>query len=159
MNYHIAQINIADLLHPKGHPQVQSFFDAIDEINVLGESSPGFVWRLKDGDNNATEIRYNDNPLLIVNMTVWESIDALHQFTYYSDHARIYRQRRDWFHVMKTSYFGLWYVPAGTEPTIEDAREHLEYMDKHGATPFAFNFKQRFTLEDYLSYKVLTNPV
>jgi hypothetical protein len=149
--YHIAQINIAEMLYPKGHPQMQPFFDAIAEINALAEQSAGFVWRLKDEAGDATEIKVFDNDMLIVNMSVWDSIDALYQFTYYSNHAGVYRQRRDWFHQMKI-YFAMWYVPIGTIPTTDNAKTALKHLEEHGATPLAFTFKERFSLEEFLAY-------
>jgi hypothetical protein len=149
--YYLAQINIAEQLYPKGDERIQPFFDAIPRINELAERSTGFVWRLRDEDDNATSIRWNDNDMLIVNMSVWESVDALHAFTYATDHVAVYRQRRDWFHKMPTMHMALWYVPIGTIPTLDDARLALHRLDTVGATPLAFTFKQRFSVEEFLA--------
>ncbi len=96
--YHLAQINAAPLIAPLDDPRVAEFAEAVAEINALAEAAPGFVWRLKDDDgNDATGIRVDDNPLVIVNMSVWESIDALYRYVYNSNHAAFFQRRREWF--------------------------------------------------------------
>lgn len=157
MSYHIAQINIAEQLYPKGDTRIQGFFDAILPINVVAERSEGFVWRLKDNDGDATNIRWNKSDMMIVNMSVWESLEALHAFTYSSQHVDVYRQRHDWFHKMPTMHMAIWYVPVGTTPSLEDARIALERLDTMGATPLAFTFKQRFSVEEYLAALAITS--
>jgi hypothetical protein len=46
-------------------------------VNALADTAPGFVWRLEDESGDATSIRAFDDELLIINMSVWESIEAL----------------------------------------------------------------------------------
>jgi len=150
--YHLAQINIARMLAPIDSEIMASFVAQLDEINELGDRSPGFVWRLQTEDGDATAIKVYDDPFIIVNMTVWESIDALFNFTYASDHVDVFRNRRDWFEKMDTPAFCLWWIPAGTIPTPEEASKRLELLTEQGATPLAFNFKKRFTVEEMLAY-------
>ena len=147
--YHIAQLNIARLLAPIDDPLVADFVNNLDRINTLGESSLGFVWRLKDDTGNATAIKVYPDPRIIVNLTVWESIDALFDFTYKSRHVDIFRRRAEWFepneHIVN---YVLWWIPAGTIPTVAEAKERLEYLRKHGPTPYAFSFKKRFPIPE-----------
>jgi len=82
--------------------------------------------------------------LVIVNFTVWESVEALFEFTYRSDHVEMYRRRREWFEAPTETYIVLWWVPAGHIPTVEEADERLDYLRAHGPTPYAFTFKQRY---------------
>ena len=152
--YHLAQINIATMLAPLDSPIMEGFMSRLDEINSLGEQSPGFVWLLKsDNGQGATGFRPYDDERIIVNMSVWESIEALHEFVYYSKHVEPYRQRADWFEKMKTPILALWWIPAGHIPTIDEAKERLDYLEQHGATPYAFTFKERFTIEEWLEYE------
>jgi len=95
--YHLAQINISRLLAPIDDPQIAGFVNQLDETNALADRAPGFVWRLKSESGNATDIAYNDDPFVIVNMSVWESIGALRGFAYKSDHAKVFRDRAKWF--------------------------------------------------------------
>src|SRR4029077_1753134 len=87
MNHHLAQINISRLLAPLDDPQIAGFVSQLEPINALADSAPGFVWRLKSDSGNATDITYSDDPFVIVNMSVWESLPALRDFAYRSDHV------------------------------------------------------------------------
>lgn len=144
--HHIAQLNIGRLVAPTDDPRVAEFMDNLASINALADTSPGFVWRLVSEDEaaGATTIRPYDDPTMLVNMSVWETIDALHQYVYYSAHTDFFRRRAAWFERLDTPHMVLWWVPAGHIPTVEEAKERLEHLTTHGATAHAFTFKQRF---------------
>lgn len=152
-NFHLAEINIAQMLAPLDDPIMKDFVDNLDRINALAEDSEGFVWRLQTEDGDATALRVFEDDKIIVNMSVWESIETLHSYVYRSDHTDIFRRRREWFEVMDQHVVVLWWVPEGHLPTVEEARERLDYIDEHGATPYAFTFKKRFTPEEALGYQ------
>jgi len=137
-------VNIGRLLAPVESPQIAEFVAALDPINRLADTSPGFVWRLQTAEGNATAIHSFDDELIISNMSVWESIEALRAFVYTTAHTGIMRRRREWFETYVTSYMALWWVPAGHRPTIEEAKERLAALDRDGPTPFAFTFRQPF---------------
>jgi hypothetical protein len=120
------------------------FMAALEPINALAEASPGFVWRLQDDSGNATSIQVFEDDLIIINMSVWESVDHLFEFAYKSPHVEYFRRRREWFERFPISYLALWWVPAGHIPSIEEAKERLEHLEAHGPTPYAFTFKRRF---------------
>lgn len=147
INWHLAQVNIARAKDVMTSPVMADFVAALDGINALAESSPGFVWRLKDDSGNATQIQAFDDPLMIVNLSVWESIDSLHAFTYRSDHARIFARRREWFDALGTPHMALWWIAAGTLPDVHEAKRRLSLLRELGPTPQAFTFKQRYTAE------------
>lgn len=151
-NYHIAQLNIAQMRAPLDDPLMAGFVANLDPINALGEATPGFVWRLKDEDNNATALRPFDN-MTIVNMTVWETIDTLFNYAYYSDHARMFRRRAEWFEKVSEAVMVLWWIRARHIPTMDEAKARLTYLRENGPTPYAFTFKQRFTPDDMLTYQ------
>jgi hypothetical protein len=142
--YHLAQLNIARMLAAREDPIMADFFAQIDEINALAEKTPGFIWRLQTDEGDATALRVFDDDMMIINMSVWESVEPLYQFTYYSDHAAVYRRRQEWFHKLETPMMVMWWIPAGTVPTIEDAKAKLDYISTYGATPEAFTFKTCF---------------
>jgi heme-degrading monooxygenase HmoA len=141
---HIVQVNIARLREPLDSPRLADFVAALDPVNALADSSPGFVWRLQTEDGDATAIRAFDDDMLIVNMSVWESIDHLAAFTYGGEHREVLRRRRDWFERIKDAYAVLWWVPAGYRPTVEDARSRLDLLRRMGPTPDAFTFRVRY---------------
>ncbi len=144
MNYHLAQINISRLLAPLDDPRIAEFVSQLEPINALADQAPGFVWRLKSESGNATDIAYNDDPFVIVNMSVWESIEALREFAYKSNHMKVFRDRAKWFEKAVKPSYCLWWIPAGHIPMVAEGRERLEYYQAHGATQYSFWFSQQF---------------
>ena len=151
--YHLAQVNIGRMLAPIDHPQLAEFVARLDEINALADGSPGFVWRLKSDDGNATSIRAYEDDLILFNLSVWESAEDLKTFVYGSAHAVVMRQRRKWFETLKRAYTALWWIEVGHIPTIHDGRERLEYLEAHGATARAFSFATLYPAPDSASPK------
>ena len=134
-------------------PVMSDFVANLDPINRLAESSPGFVWRLKDDTNNATAIKVFDDEFLIINMSVWDSIDSLFNYVYKSDHVRVFKRKSEWFERMPEMHMALWYIEPDQYPTPQQAEERIAYLRTNGETPFAFSFKKRFTVEDLLQDK------
>lgn len=144
MTYHLAQINIARLVAPLDDPKIADFVAQLEPINALADAAPGFVWRLQSASGNATDVAYNDDPFVIVNMSVWESPEALRDYVYASRHMNVFRDRAKWFEKMDKPHYCLWWIPAGHIPTVAEGRERLEHYQQYGATPFSFWFSQRF---------------
>ena len=142
--YHLAQYNLARLVAPLDDPLIADFVAALDRVNQLGDRSPGFVWRHQTAEGNSTSIRVRGDPLIVINFSVWEDAESLFEYTYRSDHAEVYRRRRDWFEPPSEAHLVLWWVPAGHEPTVDEAEERLDYLRANGPTARAFTFKQRF---------------
>lgn len=144
MDWHIAQLNVATAVAPLDSPELAEFMAALDGVNALAESSPGFVWRLKSASGNATDIQASDDPKFIVNMSVWESVEALFEFVYRSAHIKVMVRRREWFEKPAEAFQVLWWVPAGHEPTVGEAMARLRHLRQHGSSPYAFTFKERY---------------
>ena len=144
MEYQLAQINIARLIAPLDDPRIEEFVNQLDIINSQAEQSPGFVWRLKDENNNTTGINPYDDPLMIVNMSVWESTESLMQFTYRTSHAEVFKNRKKWFLPMNQSHLALWWITLHQFPSAEEGKARLDYLDKFGASIEAFTFKKIF---------------
>jgi hypothetical protein len=142
---YIAQINISRLLEPIDSPLLADFVADLDRINGIAEQSKGFIWRLKDENaNNATAINpFNDDKIL-VNMSVWETVDDLKNFAYRSDHVEVFMKRAKWFERLPVAHTALWYVKKGSFPTPEEGRDRLLHLQAHGETEFAFSFKKMF---------------
>jgi hypothetical protein len=146
--WHLAQINIGRLVAPPGDPRIQPFFDALDRVNSLAEESPGFVWRLKGEGNNATDLQPTADPLVIPNMSVWEDAESLFQYVYRSAHTELMIRRREFFERFEGAHQALWWIEAGTIPTVNDGLSRLWHMDRFGPTSHAFTFKRRFPAPD-----------
>lgn len=144
MPSHLAQVNIARLRAPLESAQLADFVAALDPINALADGAPGFVWRLQTEDGDATALRVFDDDMMIVNMSVWESAEALADFVYRSDHLSVLRRRNEWFHQLGRAFMALWWVPAAHTPTVDEAKARLRHLDEHGPTAEAFTFRAPF---------------
>lgn len=150
-DYQLAQVNIARMLAPLTDPIMAGFVARLDDINALADSSPGFVWRLQTEEGDATALRPYDDDHILVNLSVWASLDDLFAFVYKSQHQHVKRQRRQWFEQFDGHFLALWWVPAGHIPSVEEAKVRLEYLREHAETPYAFSFKKSFPAPQSLS--------
>lgn len=141
---HLAQLNIARMRGARDSEIMSEFFARLDEINALADNAPGFVWRLQSESGNATDIQAFDDEWLIVNLSVWESVEQLKTFTYQTAHADVMRQRRQWFEPHTDAYLVLWWIPVGHIPTVQESKERLRHLQTHGASAYAFTLKQIF---------------
>jgi hypothetical protein len=146
--WHLAQVNIAIPLEPVDSVRLAGFVAMLDPINAIADASPGFVWRLQTEDGNATAIRPFEDERIMVNMSVWRSIEELGDFVFGSRHLDVLRRRREWFEKMAEAYTTLWWVPAGTIPTLEEARRRLAVLEERGPSPEAFTFREPFPPPD-----------
>ena len=140
-HWHIAQMNVGRAVARPTEPPMAAFTALLDEINALAEASPGFVWRLQSEQGNATDIQTSDDPRFIVNMSVWDSVEALFAFTYRSGHRDVMVRRREWFQTPAGAYQVLWWIPAGHRPTVEEGLQRLRQLDACGPSAEAFTFK------------------
>ena len=129
---------------PIDDPAMADFVDRLEDINALADNTAGFVWRLQDDSGDATAIEYFGNDKL-VNMSVWENLESLHAYVYRSAHNEVMALRKQWFDRMLEAYSVLWWIPAGTVPTIVQADERLQCLRHNGPGAEAFTFKQIFT--------------
>ena len=142
--YHLAQINIARAVAPMDDPAMQGFVEQLEYINSVADSAPGFVWRLQTEDGDATEIDVFGDELVLFNMSVWESIEALEAYVYRSNHVSAVQKRAEWFERPTRSALVLWWIEAGEIPTIEEGKARLEKLWLDGPTAEAFTFRRRF---------------
>ena len=150
-NVHLAQINIGRVKAPLDDASMYGFVSRLEDLNALADGSPGFVWRLQTDAGNATYFRpFPEDDRILLNMSVWESIEHLRAYVYNTAHADVMRQRRDWFEKFERTYLALWWIPAGRRPSNDEAKKRLASLDEHGPTPFAFNFKTTFPPDEEL---------
>src|SRR5262245_12225766 len=146
----LAQVNIARMRGALEDPVMRGFVERLDDINALADGSPGFVWRLQTDAGNATYLRPYDDERIIVNMSVWESVEHLRDYVYRSGHAAVLKQRQEWFEKLSSPVVALWWVPAGHRPSIDEAKKRLAHLETHGPTPFAFSFRVTFPPDEEL---------
>jgi heme-degrading monooxygenase HmoA len=146
--HHLAQLNIGRIVAPLDSPQLAGFVARLDEINALAEASPGFIWRFQTEAGDATALRPYDDDHILVNFSVWESAESLHQYVYRTAHAELMRQRREWFERMEEAFMVLWWIPAGHRQTVEEAIGRLGHLRAHGPSVFAFTYRALFPAPD-----------
>jgi uncharacterized protein DUF3291 len=142
--FHLAQLNIGRMLAPIDDPVMDGFRNQLQAVNAIADRSPGFVWRLQTEDGDATAIRAYEDALMAVNMSVWESLEALHAYVYAGAHVGVLRDRKQWFDPASDHILVLWWVPAGHLPTIDEAKGKLAALREHGPTADAFTFRKAF---------------
>jgi hypothetical protein len=164
MEYVVAQVNIGRLVAPLDHPQLADFAAALDPVNAVADAAPGFVWRLQTEDGNATALRVFEEDAegadggILLNMSVWESVEALAAYVYGDAHLAVLRRRREWFERLKDAYTALWWVPRGHVPTVEEAEDRLKHLRASGPTPYAFTLKVHFPSPDSADASPLHSP-
>jgi hypothetical protein len=153
VDYLLAQVNVARLREPLNSPLLADFVAALNPVNAAADAAPGFVWRLETEDGNATAVHAFEwdragSAGVLVNMSVWESVEALAAYVYSDTHRQVLRRRREWFERMATAHVALWWIPRGHLPTTGEAEERVLHLREFGPTPRAFTLKQHFPPPD-----------
>ena len=145
MNQYLAQMNITRMRAPLDDPLMERFVAWLEPINALADESPGFIWRLQTDEGDATSIRAFEDDRILVNMSVWESLEALQAFVFRSDHVRVMRERAQWFEPTDLPTTVLWWVPEGHLPTVDEAKKRLDLLREQGPSENAFTFSKPFS--------------
>jgi hypothetical protein len=138
--HHLAQLNIGRIRYEIGDARMADFADNLQMVNRLAERSPGFVWRYIDESGNSTATRPYADARVAINLSVWDSVEALERFVYLTIHKQFYGRRAEWFEHFEGPYFVMWWVPAGRLPSVDEAVARLEHLKLHGATEYAFDW-------------------
>ncbi len=142
---HLAELNIGRFKYPTTDSRMRGFMDNLDRVNALAERAPGFVWRLKGENNNATDLRVGDD--YAVNMSVWTDAGALENYVFKTVHVQFYKRRTEWFDLMEKPHMVFWHVPEGCQPTLTEAMDRLADYEKNGATENAFGWAEVMDVE------------
>jgi uncharacterized protein DUF3291 len=142
--YHLAQANVARVRAPIGSPKLAEFVALLEPINAIADASPGFVWRLQSDDGDATSISVFDDDELLVNMSVWQSVEQLRAFVFETRHLEVFQRRKEWFHRIAEAHLALWWIPVGHIPSVADAEKRITYLRMNGPTSYAFTLADPF---------------
>ena len=140
----LAQANVARMRGPLEDDVMAGFAARLEPLNVLADESPGFVWRYQTDEGGATEVRVFNDELILFNMSVWESIEALENFVYRSDHIEALQKKAEWFERASRASLALWWIEAGHLPSVEEAKERFDMLWRDGPSADVFTFKDRF---------------
>lgn len=140
-NHHLAQLNIGRIRYEIDDPRMADFTNNLAMVNGLAERTPGFVWRYIDESGNSTSTRPYSDPRIAINLSVWQSVEALERFVYQTIHKRFYGRRAEWFEHFEGPYFVMWWVPTGHRPGVEEAVARLEHLERNGPSDRAFGWQ------------------
>jgi Domain of unknown function (DUF3291) len=140
-NHHLAQLNIGRIRYELDDPRMADFTNNLALVNGIAERSTGFIWRYVDESGNATDTRPYTDPRIIINFSVWESVEALERFVWQTVHKRFYGRRTDWFEHFDGPSVVLWWVPAGHRPNVKEAVARLAHLKQHGPSDHAFDWQ------------------
>ena len=147
MTHHLAQINVARLRRPLDHAETAEFVEALDPVNDKAEAADGFIWRLKDEAGQSSSfvpVEGIDDPLEVVNYSIWQDVAALEHFVFKSGHVEFLRRRREWFERSDQPSTACWWVPAGTIPPVGEAYQRLQHLRAHGPSSEAWPLNRAF---------------
>ncbi len=146
MAFHLATSNVARMLGAIDADVMAGFVARLESLNALADASPGFVWRFQTEAGDATEVRVFDDEMILFNLSVWESVEALEDYVYRSNHVEALQKRAEWFERPTRAPLVLWWVDAGHIPSVEEAKARFDTLWQNGPSAAAFTFKERFAL-------------
>lgn len=145
---HLAQLNIARMKGIADSPVMKEFMDNLVRVNAIADAAPGFVWRLQDESGDATGIKAFDDPLMLVNMSVWTDLECLKHYMLKTGHVDFLKRRYEWFEKMDTPSHVMWFIEEGHVPTLDEAKQRLSALTEHGDTPQAFSMRRPYSSKD-----------
>ena len=86
---------------------------------------------------------FEDDDTLLINFSVWKSLEDLKEFVYSGEHLAYMRRRREWFERLEQQHLVLWWCD--DVPTIEEAKKRLDILEENGPTSEAFTFSVPFS--------------
>lgn len=142
--YQLAQLNVGLAKDSVDSELLVDFAAQLDAVNAAAESSPGFIWRLMDDNNNATGFNAFDDENMLINISVWDSVESLQKYIYSDIHMAVLKNKSKWFENMESAHLVLWWIKEGEYPNIEESLERLSHLSAHGPTVHAFTFRDTF---------------
>jgi hypothetical protein len=163
VDYVLAQVNIARMREPLDSPLLADFAAALDPVNAAADAAPGFIWRLQGESGNATSVLAcawdrAGSAGVLVNMSVWESVEALAEYVYSGTHRQVLRRRREWFTRMAEAYAAMWWIPRGHIPTTGEAEDRVRRLRESGPGPYVFTLREHFPPPDAGTSRPVRGP-
>ncbi|MBX2861648.1 MAG: DUF3291 domain-containing protein [Vampirovibrio sp.] len=142
--YHLCHLNVAPAVAYIHDKPMAGFVENLPRVNQLAYESPGFVWHLKVDINNPDDLTMYGEPGMLFNLSVWESVESLWDYTRSPEHTKMMDRRREWFCEMSTPNYVLWWISKDIRPTLKEAKERLKLLTEIGPNEHAFTFERRF---------------
>ena len=137
---HLAQFYIGHMTYDLEDPRMADFNRGIDMLNRIAEQSEGFVWKYETGVGGVVQEDVDNNPHILVNMTVWDSFESFRHFVWNTLHKHFVNRKSEWFTPLDTAHFVMWWIPEGHRPTLDEARTKLDLLRQDASTDAAFGW-------------------
>jgi len=142
--YYIAQANFAQWNDEVSSDLMKDFTEQAFQIHQLAEKSNGFIWRFLDNEHQKLIDELFGIEKVVFNMTVWESIEDLKEFTFKDVHCEAMKKRRQWFKKLPGTTLALWWVKYDCMPSVNEAKYKLDLINDKGSSSDAFSFNTQF---------------
>ncbi|MEO1140058.1 MAG: DUF3291 domain-containing protein [Pseudomonadota bacterium] len=137
---HLAQFNIGRMTYDLDDPRAADFVNGIEMVNRVAEQSDGFVWKYETGTGGVVQETVDSDPRMLVNLTVWESVEALRRFVWKTLHKHFVTRKAEWFKPLGRAHFVMWWVCRGHRPGLAEAQGKLADLRHYGSTEAAFGW-------------------
>lgn len=146
-NYYLIHANIAVAREALDHPIMADFVEIADEIDEIAHNSPGFVAQPTPRDEGSI---FKGKYLL--NLSIWDTVESLRDFTYSNAHKLALTRREDWFIQGERYNYVLYWSQRESLPTEKEIKARIDYLRFKGPSPYAFTFDEAYSLEDALDH-------
>lgn len=136
----IAQMNWGRMRFALSDPRMTEFADALEDVYGLAEVHNGFIWRISDGDAEQQLIAMGHDERTSATVSVWESVEALKDYTFQTRHGTFLELASAWFEKVEGPQLVLWNAEHTDQPTFREAFERLEHLKKYGDTSRAYGW-------------------
>lgn len=144
--YHLVHANLALARASLDDPLMAGFTNYLDEIDALAQSSTGFIAQPEMPDEGQV---YGGN--LLLNVSIWETVEELETFTYHSRHKSLLDRRQKWFYRRDYPAYVLYWASKAITVTEREIHRRFEQLHADGPTPLAFTFEKRFSVAEWLA--------
>ena len=134
------QFNIAKMREPYDHPMWNQWKKLVPVIHEQVKAAHGFMGHYDGTETGPGYIMpYKHDPLILGNLSAWESPEQLKEFTFSEPHATLLRWRRDWFEPTPKPYNVLYW---DDKIHLSKAVYKLRKLRWYGADNEVFTWKE-----------------
>lgn len=137
---HLAQINLGRLAVDLDDPRAADFLRGRDILDRILQTAPGFVWRHSRAFGDGGGALIDDDPRILISLSVWQDFAALDRFVWKTVHRQFWGRRGNWFEPPSQTHHALWWVARGHHPGVDEAIARLETRRRLGDTDQAFGW-------------------
>jgi hypothetical protein len=130
----IAQMNWGRLQFPLTDSRMAEFDASLEDLYLLAEAHPGFIWRIPDGIAADQLQVLNFDERISATVSVWDTVEALKDYTFESLHGDYLKRAGEWFEAVDGPQLVIWNVDQTNRPSFREAFNRLEILKRDGPT-------------------------